>query len=187
MRATATYSDGHGSGKSAESKATAAVVTAGAADSTGAAADFDGDGFGSGDSRFDLDGSGVVDFTDFFLFADHFGTRERSKLLVMAREMIGLPGSPELQNAPNPFNSRTAITYFLLTRALCGSRSTTPWASRCADWWMSSSTPEGTGRTGTPATSGAPRSRRASTCRDCSTPAGLRCGGSCSSSRAWPP
>ena len=128
LKATVTYGDGHGTGKSAESKATAAVVSAGAADSTATAADFDGDGevgfsdfflfadaFGSGDSRFDLDGNGVVDFTDFFLFADHFGQPERSKLLAMAREMIGLPGGPALQNAPNPFNSRTAIAYFLLT------------------------------------------------------------------------
>ncbi len=129
LRATVTYSDGHGSGKSAESKATAAVVSAGAADSTAAAADFDGDGevgfsdfflfaeaFGGDDPRFDLDGSGVVDFADFFLFADHFGQLERSKLLAMAREMIGLPDGLQLQqNAPNPFNSRTAISYFLLT------------------------------------------------------------------------
>ena len=129
LRATATYSDGHGSGKSAESKATAAVASSEAADSTAAAADFDGDGevglsdfflfadaFGSDDSRFDLDGNGVVDFTDFFLFADHFGTPERSKLLALAREMIGLPDGLQLQqNAPNPFNSRTAISYFLLT------------------------------------------------------------------------
>ena len=129
LRATAAYGDGHGSGKSAESEATAAVVSAGAADSTVAAADFDGDGevgfsdfslfaeaFGGDDPRFDLDGNGVVDFADFFLFADHFGQTERSKLLAMAREMIGLPDGLQLQqNAPNPFNSRTVISYFLLT------------------------------------------------------------------------
>ena len=90
--------------------------------------DFDGDGeigfsdfflladaFGGSDPRFDLDGSGSVDFGDFFLFADHFGQPARSKLLALAREMIGLPDGPQLQqNAPNPFNSETAISWFLL-------------------------------------------------------------------------
>ena len=93
-----------------------------------AAADFDGDGetgfsdfflfadaFGGSDPRFDLDGSGSVDFGDFFLFADHFADPARGKLLALAREMIGLPDGPQLQqNAPNPFNSGTVITWFLL-------------------------------------------------------------------------
>ncbi len=129
LKATVTYVDVLGSGKSAESNSTGRVVSAASADSTEAAADFDGDGevgfsdfflfaeaFGGGDPRFDLDGNGVVDFSDFFLFADHFGRRQRSKLLAMAREMIGLPDGLQLQqNAPNPFNSRTVISYFLLT------------------------------------------------------------------------
>ena len=90
--------------------------------------DFDGDGetgfsdfflfadaFGSSDPRFDLDGSGSVDFGDFFLLADHFGDPARGKLLALAREMIGLPDGPQLQqNAPNPFNSQTVISWFLL-------------------------------------------------------------------------
>ena len=90
--------------------------------------DFDGDGetgfsdfflfadaFGGSDPRFDLDGSGSVDFGDFFLFADHFGDPARGKLLALAREMIGLPDGPQLQqNAPNPFNSETVISWFLL-------------------------------------------------------------------------
>ncbi len=90
--------------------------------------DFDGDGetdfsdfflfadaFGSSDPRFDLDGSGSVDFADFFLLADHFSDPARGKLLAMAREMIGLPDGPQLQqNAPNPFNSQTVISWFLL-------------------------------------------------------------------------
>ena len=93
-----------------------------------AEADFDGDGavgfgdfflfadaFGGTDSRFDLDGSGAVDFADFFLFADHFGGPARGKLLALAREMIGLPDGPQLQNAPNPFNSRTVLSWFILT------------------------------------------------------------------------
>ena len=90
--------------------------------------DFDGDGetgfsdfflladaFGGSDPRFDLDGSGSVDFGDFFLFADHFGDPARGKLLALAREMIGLPDGPQLQqNAPNPFNSETLISWFQL-------------------------------------------------------------------------
>ena len=90
--------------------------------------DFDGDGdigfsdfflfaeaFGGSDPRFDLDGSGTVDFTDFFLFAEHFGQPVRAKLLALARERIGLPDGPQLQqNAPNPFNSETVISWFLL-------------------------------------------------------------------------
>ena len=111
---------------------------------TQATPDFDGDGvtnfadfflfadaFGSNDARFDLDGSGYVDFGDFFLFADAFGQPARAKLLALARERIGLPDEPQLQqNTPNPFNSQTVIPYFLrkpgLTRmevfALTGQR-----------------------------------------------------------------
>ena len=90
--------------------------------------DFDGDGevgfpdfflfveaFGGIDPRFDLDASGLVDFADFFLFAEHFGQPARAKLVAMARELIGLPDGPQLQqNAPNPFNSGTVISSFLL-------------------------------------------------------------------------
>ena len=90
--------------------------------------DFDGDGdvgfsdfflfadaFGGSDPRFDLDGSGSVDFGDFFLLADYFADPARGKLLALAREMIGLPDGPKLlQNAPNPFNSETVISWFLL-------------------------------------------------------------------------
>ncbi len=95
---------------------------------TKASPDFDGDGetgfsdfflfadaFGSNDSRFDLDGSGSVDFADFFLLADHFEDPARGKLLALARERIGLPDGPQLQqNAPNPFNSQTVISWFQL-------------------------------------------------------------------------
>ncbi len=94
--------------------------------------DFDGDGetgfsdfflfaeaFGGSDPRFDLDGSGTVDFADFFLFAESFGQPERAKLLALAREQIGLPDGPQLQqNAPNPFNSGTVITWFQLQPGL---------------------------------------------------------------------
>ena len=90
--------------------------------------DFDGDGvtdfsdfflfaeaFGGSDPRFDLDGSGSVDFADFFLFAESFGQPARAKLVAMAKELIGLPDGPQLQqNAPNPFNSGTVISWFQL-------------------------------------------------------------------------
>ena len=71
--------------------------------------------FGGSDPRFDLDGSGEVDFTDFFLFAESFGQPARAKLVDLARELIGLPDGPQLaQNAPNPFNSGTVISWFQL-------------------------------------------------------------------------
>ena len=90
--------------------------------------DFDGDGetgfsdfflfaeaFGGSDPRFDLDGDGSVGFADFFLLSDHFADPARGKLLALARELIGLPDGPQLrQNAPNPFNSDTVISWFLL-------------------------------------------------------------------------
>ena len=91
-----------------------------------ATSDFDGetgfsdfflfaDAFGGSDPRFDLDGSGSVDFADFFLLADRFNQPARTKLVAMAREMIGLPDGPQLeQNAPNPFNSETVISWFQL-------------------------------------------------------------------------
>ena len=93
-----------------------------------ASPDFDGDGevgfsdfflfaeaFGGRDPRFDLDGSGSVDFADFFLFAENFGQPARAKLLAMAQELLGLPDGPQLQqNAPNPFNSGTVISWFQL-------------------------------------------------------------------------
>ena len=94
--------------------------------------DFDGDGltgfpdfflfaeaFGGTDPRFDLDGNGSVDFADFFLFAEAFGQPARAKLVAMARELIGLPDGPQLrQNAPNPFNSGTVISWFQLQPGL---------------------------------------------------------------------
>ena len=88
--------------------------------------DFDGDGevdfedfflfaqyFGGTNPHFDLDGDGEVGFGDFFLFTEHFGQPARSKLLALASERIGLPEGPQLQqNAPNPFNSGTVISWF---------------------------------------------------------------------------
>ena len=92
------------------------------------ATDFNGDGktdfadfflfidaYGGADSRFDLDGNGTVDFADFFQFIDAFSPSGQAKLVAMARELIGLPGETELrQNWPNPFNSETVLSWFLL-------------------------------------------------------------------------
>ena len=94
-----------------------------------AATDFNGDGktdfvdfflfidaYGGTDARFDLDGSGTVDFVDFFEFVDAFDQPGQAKLLAMAQEMLRLPAGPQLQqNAPNPFNSETVISWFLLS------------------------------------------------------------------------
>ena len=72
------------------------------------------DAFNSSDARFDLDGDGTVDFDDFFLLADFFGQSTRAKLLALAVELIGLPHGPQLQqNAPNPFNSQTVLSFSL--------------------------------------------------------------------------
>ena len=77
------------------------------------------EGFGGTDPRFDLDNSGSVDFTDFFLFVESFGQPARAKLMAMARDRIGLPEGPQLaQNAPNPFNSGTVISWFQLQPGL---------------------------------------------------------------------
>ena len=108
----------------------AVTVTVAAAPETPAASgvDFNGDGtvdfadffefvdaFGGSDPRFDLNGDGSVDFADFFEFVDAFSSPGQAKLLAMAQDMIGLPAGPQLQqNAPNPFNSETVISWFLL-------------------------------------------------------------------------
>ena len=42
------------------------------------------DAFGGSDPRFDLDGSGSVDFADFFLLADYFADPAQGKLLALA-------------------------------------------------------------------------------------------------------
>ncbi|MCY3738610.1 MAG: leucine-rich repeat domain-containing protein [Gemmatimonadaceae bacterium] len=96
---------------------------------TQAATDFNGDGqtdfadffkfidaYGTTDARYDLDGNGTVDFADFFMFVDAFDQPgQGTKLVAMAREMLGLPAGPELhQSSPNPFNSETVISWFLL-------------------------------------------------------------------------
>jgi hypothetical protein len=70
------------------------------------------DAFGGSSPVHDLNSDGTVDFSDFFVFADNFGKKERAKLLVMAQEMLGLPQAASLgQNYPNPFNPTTTIEY----------------------------------------------------------------------------
>ena len=48
------------------------------------------DAFGGTDTRFDLDGSGLVDFGDFFIFADNFGKKTSDVAIPMGEvEIIG--------------------------------------------------------------------------------------------------
>ena len=55
-----------------------------------------------------------MDFLDFFMFADAFGSAEQAKLLALAEEMIGLHRALSLSRIyPNPFNSDTTIDYEL--------------------------------------------------------------------------
>ena len=62
----------------------------------------------------DFDSNGSVDFLDFFMVADAFGSDGRAKLFALAEELIGLPRAVSLaQNYPNPFNSATTIEYAL--------------------------------------------------------------------------
>ena len=71
------------------------------------------DAFGSENSAYDLDGSGLVDFGDFFMFADAFGG-PLGKLLELAEEMLLLPTEYALQAPyPNPFNSEVVVKYSL--------------------------------------------------------------------------
>ena len=52
----------------------------------------------------DFDSNGSVDFLDFFMFADAFGSDGLAKLFALTEELIGLPRAVSLaQNEPNPF------------------------------------------------------------------------------------
>jgi hypothetical protein len=111
-------------GEDARSVHFEAVVTA-ADDEEGLLGDFNVDGvvdfidffrfadaFGGSDPVYDLNASGKVDFSDFFLFADLFGTDDRAKLMVLAAEYIGVDaGGESLRCYPNPFNATTEIAY----------------------------------------------------------------------------
>ena len=71
------------------------------------------DAFGGDDPAYDLDQSGLVDFGDFFLFADAFGG-PLGKLLALAEEMLHLPTEYSLRAPyPNPFNSEVVVKYSL--------------------------------------------------------------------------
>ncbi|MBT7913774.1 hypothetical protein HN588_07705 [Candidatus Bathyarchaeota archaeon] len=74
------------------------------------------DHFGStnpDDSIYDLDASGIVDFGDFFIFVDQFGS-SRPKLLALAEQYLHIPLRFVLHpNYPNPFNMQTTLSYQL--------------------------------------------------------------------------
>jgi hypothetical protein len=77
------------------------------------------DAFGGADPKYDMDGSGLVDFGDFFIFADNFGKEAQAKLIVLAQEHLGLPLVPSMeQNYPNPFNASTIISFYLVEEGL---------------------------------------------------------------------
>ena len=58
----------------------------------------------------DFNGDGRVDLSDFFVFADAYGTKGLAKLLAVAEVYLGVPLRAQLaQNYPNPFNSDTVI------------------------------------------------------------------------------
>ncbi|MBT4504771.1 MAG: T9SS type A sorting domain-containing protein [Gemmatimonadetes bacterium] len=113
-----------GAGNSAEPLRTTVLVEA--SETPGLLGDFNGDGlvdfadffmfadaFGGDDPAYDLDQSGLVDFGDFFLFADAFGG-PLGKLLELAEEMLVLPTSYALGVPyPNPFNSEVVVKYSL--------------------------------------------------------------------------
>ena len=71
------------------------------------------DVFGSTNPAYDLDDSGRVDFGDFFVFADNFGRKDEvAKLVTLAEQMLGLPQQTVLApNYPNPFNASTTLPY----------------------------------------------------------------------------
>ncbi|MFA6111264.1 MAG: putative Ig domain-containing protein, partial [Candidatus Latescibacterota bacterium] len=74
------------------------------------------DAFGSPDfdPLYDLNSDGGIDFADFFVFADLFGQPQRAKLMVLAHQYLGLPAASGLESAyPSPFNAATTIRYRL--------------------------------------------------------------------------
>ena len=68
------------------------------------------------ETRYDLDGSGRVDFPDLFIFAATVtDATVAAKIMVEAQDLLGLTGPYDLlPNYPNPFNSETTIEYAVL-------------------------------------------------------------------------
>jgi hypothetical protein len=74
------------------------------------------DAFGSTDPFFDLNGDRAVDIGDFFIFADQFGLEARARLLAVAADRLGRPTAADLAPGyPNPFNAATTIRYHIPT------------------------------------------------------------------------
>jgi len=71
------------------------------------------DGFGGTDPQYDMNNDGVVDFGDFFLFADAF-PGPLGKLLELAERLLHLPDQYTLRAPyPNPFNREVMVEYVL--------------------------------------------------------------------------
>lgn len=71
------------------------------------------DNMGRPDPRFDLDESGQVDLGDLFVMLDRLGPAARARAARVA-SALGAASPPALeQNAPNPFNTGTTISYSL--------------------------------------------------------------------------
>ena len=107
-----------------------------------------------------------IDWTHSCRPLDAFGSSSQAKLVALAQEMLGLPTGPQLQqNAPNPFNSETVISWFLLEPgpvrlevfALNGQRG-------YRSWPKGRNEPAATAFTGTAATTRADPWPAASTC-----------------------
>ena len=55
-----------------------------------------------------------MNFINFFIFAEHFGTEARAQLLALAHQRLGLQEALRLDPSfPNPFNATTIIPYAL--------------------------------------------------------------------------
>jgi PKD repeat protein len=64
------------------------------------------------DLKSDLNSDQVVDFSDFFLFVDLFSSPEQAKLMSMARTHLGM-SEVGLSTHPNPFNSQASLVFSL--------------------------------------------------------------------------
>lgn len=72
------------------------------------------DAFNGSEARFDLNGDGIVSFPDLFLFADDFGRDVQLKIVAAAQQLLGLPTLDHIADAyPNPFNASTTVGFGL--------------------------------------------------------------------------